>query len=304
MPEPKFRVVSVYPPNGATGVPADTVIRIVFNSQIGLYIGDNTWTNPSVGGKWYIDDPTGNKTSTHFQPTTTFSTNTYYTVTINGLTSDLEGYQLGANYTWSFTTGLFEVLAVSPPDGSDDVALYRPLTVFLTSQLDTGTIRSSISISPPTPGKLNIFERFTGFTFTPEPELLPDTPYTIRIDTTIRSLLGERISAPQEFNFRTDVFRVVMSSPYQNQKNVTRFIFRIEVYFNSLIDTGTVRSSFNAPGILGRFEFIENANYFYYYPINAPLPANTTFIISVSRGVYSRGGVQLGEPYTFNFTTN
>jgi Bacterial Ig-like domain len=303
MPEPKFRVVSVYPPDGATGVPADTIIRIVFNSQIGTYVGENTRMNPSIGGKWYIDDPNGNKTSIHFQPTTTFSTNTQYSVTINGLTSDLDGYQLGNNYVWSFTTGAFEVLTVSPPDGSMDVALYRPLTVFLTSQLDTATIRSSLSISPPTPGKLHFFERFTGFTFVPDPELLPDTPYTIRIDTTIRSLLGERISQPEEFNFRSDIFRVILTSPYQNQRGVTRFLFRIEVYFNSLIDTSTVRTSFNAPGIYGRFEFIENANCFYYYPINVPLPANTTFLISISRGIYSKGGVQLGEPYTFSFTT-
>jgi hypothetical protein len=297
-------VVSVFPSNGATNVPADTVIRIVFNSPIGLYVGDNTNTNPNVGGKWYIDDPMGDKTSIHFKPTTTFSTNTHYTVTINGLTSDLDGYQLGTNYVWSFTTGAFEVLNVSPPDGSDDVALYRPLTVFLTSQLDTATIRSSISIWPPTPGTLSFFERFTGFTFAPDPELIPDTPYTIRIDTSIRSLLGERIPEPEEFNFRTDVFRVILTSPYHNQRNVTRFLFRIEVYFNSLIDTSAVRTSFSAPGITGRFEFIENANYFYFYPINSPLPSNTTFIISVSRGIYSIGGVQLGEPYTFAFTTS
>jgi hypothetical protein len=304
MPEPKFRVISVYPPHGATGIPADTVIRIVFNSQVGLYIGDNTRINPSVGGKWYLDDPIGDKTSIHFLPTTTFSTNTEYTVTINGLTSDLDGYQLGENYIWSFTTGAFEILTVSPPDGSIEVPLYRPLTVFLTSQLDTGTIRSSITISPPTPGKLNFFERFTGFTFAPDPELLPDTPYTIRIDTTIRSLLGERISAPQEFNFRTDIFRVILTSPYQNQRNVTRFLFRIEVYFNSLIDTSTVRASFNTPGIQGRFELIENSNYFYYYPTNSPLPPNTAFLIGISRGVRSKGGIQLGAAYTSTFTTS
>jgi hypothetical protein len=213
MPEPKFRVVSVYPPDGASGVPADTVIRIIFNSQVGTYVGDNTRMNPSIGGKWYLDDPNGNRTSIHFQPGTTFSTNTQYTVTINGLTSDLDGYQLGTNYVWSFTTGSFKVLSISPPDGSLEVALYRPLTVFLTSQIDTSTIRSSITISPPTPGKLKLFERFTGFTFVPDPELLPDTPYTIRIDTTIRSLLGERIPEPEEFNFRTDKFRVLLTSP-------------------------------------------------------------------------------------------
>lgn len=304
MPEPKFRVVRVYPPNGATGVPADTVIRIVFNSQVGLYIGDNTQMNPSVGGKWYLDNPSGDRISIRFEPTTTFSTNTLYTATINGLTSDLDGYQLGASYTWSFTTGSFEILTVSPPDGSIAVPLYRPLTVFLTSQIDTGTIRSSFSVFPPTAGKLSFFEQFTGFTFAPEPELLPDTPYTIRIDTSIRSLLGETISAPGQYNFRTDIFRVILTSPYHNQRSVTRFLFRIEVYFNSLIDTAMIRTAFSAPGMQGRFEFIENANYFYYYPINTPLPANTTFLISISRGVYSRGGVQLGEPYTFSFTTS
>lgn len=303
VPEPKFRVVSVFPPNGSTGVPADTIIRIVFNSVIGLYIGNNTHIVPSVGGSWYLDDITGIKTSIHFKPTTTFSTNTNYTVTINGLTMDLDGYQLGENYTWSFTTGAFEVRNVSPTDGSTDIHLYRPISIFLTSQLDTGTIRSSVTISPETPGIFNFFEKFTGFTYTPIPELLADTQYTIRIDTTIRSLLGEKLSSPKEFTFRTDKFLTILTSPYNNQKLVSRFLFRIEAYFNSLLDTSTIRQSFNIPGIPGRFEIIEDANYFYYYPVNTPLPPNTIYIASISRNLRSKGGVQLGEAYTFIFST-
>lgn len=92
------------PSNGATNIPIDTPITIVFNEAI-----DSSSFTPSAflltGGGIsipYTINISGSQAT--ITPTANLATNTTYTATVTTSVKDLAGNPLASNYTWTFTT--------------------------------------------------------------------------------------------------------------------------------------------------------------------------------------------------------
>lgn len=298
-PEPALRVVSVFPVEGATGVPSDTSVLLQFNSSIDRSIVSSLEIQPSLGGRWEIIDAT----SIRFRPDTSFKTNTTYTIKVYKYANDVYGNLLPKEFVSSFTTGYFTVILTSPSDGSENVSLYRSISVMFNSPLDISSVPGAFKITPQLAGQLNLYERHTVFTFVPEPELAAESIYTVTIDTTLRSIRGDKLSAPHQFSFATGRLEVIFTSPFNGSVNISRFLNRIEMYFNARLDTSTVRAAFNNGSITGSLQIDPNGEYFYYYVTGAPLHDNTMYTLGVSTALRTRGGVYLKLPYFFSFTT-
>ena len=130
-----------------------------------------------------------------------------------------------------------------------------------------------------------------------------ETLYTVNIDTTLRAKNGTQLSEPYEFSFRTAPFQIYYTRPNDGQSNVSRYLYSIEISSNGVIDTSTVRSAFNAPGITGTFTFYDGSNLFYHYLTNLPLDANTSYTVTINTSLRTKAGDRLESPYTFSFTT-
>ncbi len=94
-------IVAVSPLNGATNVPLNAAVTATFSEAMdptGL-VGQ---TSSGVSGELAYDSSTYTVT---FTSTSNLSPNTKYTATVSGTAKDLSGNQMGADYSWSFTTG-------------------------------------------------------------------------------------------------------------------------------------------------------------------------------------------------------
>lgn len=101
-------VFSTVPAANATAVAKTDGISITFSEKIDVatLTPPNTVTVSSAGGAVTVS-LTIDLAGTHLRitPSAALSPNTLYTVVIKNTVKDLAGNTLGANYTWSFTTG-------------------------------------------------------------------------------------------------------------------------------------------------------------------------------------------------------
>ena len=135
-------VTSVSPAGGSTNVAGSASLTVLFSEAVDpATVSTSTieLRNPSnvvVASTVTYDGAT--RTAT-LRPNATLSSSTTYTATVKGGTSgvkDLAGNPLGANFTWSFTTGVVDVTAPS-------VSITSPAA----SATVTGTVTVSASAS-------------------------------------------------------------------------------------------------------------------------------------------------------------
>lgn len=303
-PEPYFRVKYVYPENGAYNVNTGYSVYLLFNSPIDTSIFSFMQITPEISGKWYIETYHYDSTYVFFSPINLLSNNITYTISVQQGAKDKYGNQLQQPFNSSFTTRAFMVSYTYPQNGKDNISLTRSVEIGFTNYLDTSTIRRSFSITPNVEGYLNYYNNSSHFYFNHySDEFIPETTYTVKIDTSIRSASGDRLLSPYQFSFKTAPFKISYTYPNNGSIIKSRYLSSIFVECNSRIDTSTIRSSFSIPGITGYFYYYHGSNYFNFYPTNTPLEANRTYTATISTSFKSIRGVSLKEPYSFSFTT-
>ncbi|MBA4311973.1 MAG: hypothetical protein C0417_05025 [Chlorobiaceae bacterium] len=301
-PEPYFRIKDIYPPNGAQNVNTGSSISLIFNSPVDTSIFSFIQITPPISGRWRVDSY--DSTYLYYSYANRLSHNATYTINIQQSAKDKYGNQLQQPFNSSFTTGTFRVSSTYPQNGMENIHLTNSVEIYFTNYLDTSTIRRSFSITPNVNGYLNFNNNSSYLYFNHySDEFIPETTYTVRIDTSIRSANGDRMLSPYQFSFRTAPFKITYTYPYDGSTNVSRYLSSISVECNSSIDTSTIRSSFSIPGITGYSSSYYGSNYFYFYPTNTPLDANTTYTATISTSLKSIKGARLKEPYSFSFTT-
>jgi hypothetical protein len=301
-PEPFFRISRAYPENGSTNIgPVYQQPVLYFNSPVDSSILAAVNISPSVAGRWetaeYMDS-----TRIHFMfdQNSSLQNGTMYTMTVGSTARDKYGNQLPAPFSSSFSTIPFQVSSTYPSDGETRVNPQNPIVVYTTAFLDTSTIRSAFSTSPTIEGTFSIAQGSSSFAFYPLGGMTPSTTYGVSISTNLKSKYGTSLAAAKTFSFTTEGFRVTYTTPWNGQTNVSRYT-NISVYFNTPIDTGSVRTAFGIPGVNGSFS-LSGSDYFVFSP-SSPLTANTNYTATVSTAIRSKSGHYLGSPYTFSFTT-
>lgn len=299
VPEPHFRVRSVYPANGETGVLYYRYIYLYFNSPVDTSIFSAIQITPPIPvGEWiiYYDD----STSIVFDHEG-LNNGITYTVFVDGNARDKYGNQLTQPYSSSFTTEVFRVRNSYPPNGSTNVSLNNSIGASFTGLLDTGTVRTAVSINPPVTGTFSLYDGSSSFYFSPTDGLAGNTLYTVTISTALRSKEGVGLATPYTFSFTTAPFQITNTNPDDGQTNVSRGT-SIAVYFNGMLDTATVQSAFSVtPSIVGSFYYY-TTSYFYFYP-SSTLAPNQTYSVTISNSIRSKSGSNIQSPYTFSFTT-
>ncbi len=300
MPEPYFRVRRIYPENGTTNWSSGSV-ELYFNSKVDSSIGSFIQFSPPVSGYWYI--PSYDSSTAYFSPIqpSGFKENTTYTITMNTGAHDKYGNHLTQPFVSSFSTTSFKITSAYPY--GQNISMSSGISISCSAAYDTGSVRKAFKIVPTTSGYFSLYDGSTYLNFYPDDGLNPETNYEVTIDTSFRSRAGGRLASAFQFSFRTEAFKVEGSYPYSNSTDVSRNLYSIDVYCNAIIDTGTIRSAFSIPGITGHYYLYSGTSSFTFYPDNTPLPANTTYIATVSTALKSKNGYALKAPYIFSFTT-
>jgi len=137
-------VAGTVPAPGATGVSPYAELHAVFSEPIDPATLDWTLSGPSgdVPGTVTYDEESASAT---FAPADFLAPLASYTAVIAGTLQDLRGNAMGADYTWSFTTGPADtaapwVVSTSPAAGETGVSLYAAVIITLSEAMDPATI--------------------------------------------------------------------------------------------------------------------------------------------------------------------
>ncbi len=301
MPEPYFRVRAVSPANGATNVsPTNYYITLALNSTVDTSFHSFVQMNPPITGQWFLST---DSITLYYVSSPALRTSTTYTITIGTEAHNKFGNHLQQPFISAFTTLPFEVASTYPSDGSTNVGVMQSISINFTGQPDTSTVRAALTAHPPIAGQYYYYSPAT-VQLNPMGEMFLDSVYAVTIDTSIRGYDGGRLSAPYTFSFRTVPFEVSSTYPYDGSTFVSPYS-SVGVFFNALIDTGSVRSSFSLLDSLnhslsGYYTMYSNG---FYFSASADLKPYSVYTAKITTGLRANQGKVLKVPYMFSFTT-
>jgi hypothetical protein len=298
-PEPYFRFLSSSPRDGEQSVRPWSTLSISFNSPINANLFSSLQMVPPVPGRWFILD---DSSSADFQHPRPFPFNTSITVSVNAGAVDGEGHLIHSPASFTFKTKPFEVTGTYPQQlGQFPLGLTQAVQINFSGPIDTSTVRNAFSISPDV--GISLIPYSEVIFFRPSGEFKANTAYIVTLGTGLQGDDGTPLTTPVSLSFTTDRFHMSGTNPSNGSDGVDRGTV-IYVYFNSLIDTGSVRSSFSVtPSTAGTFDFDTPPTDRFGFRPNTHLAAYTIYTVTISGAMRSGGGNTLGSPNEFSFGT-
>jgi WD40 repeat protein len=211
------------------------------------------------------------------------------------------------------TAGRPALVEASPADGADDVPVDEPIALTFSSLMDTSSVESALRLRPSFPHEL----RWSGelLEIVPTQPLRPGSRYEISIQDHAADVAGVALSEPISLEFTTVAPGLAVETlvPADGIDGVAPFS-PIAVVFDRPVDpdsvsddviliTPEVAGSIEVTSIPGTEGSDEAGGRVLRFVPSGPLPANTTFEISLAPGITSVAGGGLGRPAEWSFTT-
>ncbi len=204
-------VLSNTPLNGATGVTAKDLISATFNLPMDpTTLNTSTFTLTSPAGPVSGNVMRGSDSMAIFTPSNPLASKTTFTATITTGAKSVSGLALGANYTWSFTTGGGNVTtpmvqSTNPASGASGVPINGNVTATFSEAMDPATLTTGTftlaSGAGPVSGSVN-YANLTAV-FNPTTQLAGSTLYTAKVTTGAKSAFGVALAANVIWTFTT-----------------------------------------------------------------------------------------------------
>jgi Ice-binding-like/Bacterial Ig-like domain len=206
-------VISVTPPNGATGVCPSSVVTATFSQPMNpATINTTTFTLTGPGPTPVAGVVTYDASTATFMPSSPLTLSTLYTATITTGAQDLAGNALAGNFVWSFTTSSAPcaptVISVAPPDGANGICPNSVVVATFSEAMNPATINTTTFTltgpgTTPVAGTVTYVVSSYVATFTPTSPLELGTLYTATITTGAQDLGGDPLANDFVWTFTT-----------------------------------------------------------------------------------------------------
>ena len=216
-------VASVYPTDGATGVPTSAQIKVIFSEEMDAStINTDTFTlsGSKVEGTVSYDAETKTATLTPASPLEEQHT---YVATIAASVKDKLGTELGRSYTWSFTTAdetAPSVSSVSPTHGSAGEAPEVTITVTFDEAMDSSSLNSNTfkvgSSNGIATGTISYNSANNTATFSPQIYLHNTLTYLVTIAASVKDEAGNALGADYTWSFSIRDLSVALTLTYND----------------------------------------------------------------------------------------
>ncbi|MFC1934184.1 Ig-like domain-containing protein [Chloroflexota bacterium] len=217
-----YFVEYTYPANGATNVPVEACISVVFSGSMNKASAESAFiVNPPMAGKFIWIS-----TVMSFYPAVPLDYSTEYTVIIESTAKDLAGDNIKP-YIGRFVTepapiadspGIADttppsVTYVTPADGSTNVPVGTYISVSFDEPMDKSSAESAFTLNPTVAGKIVWLDNM--MLFYPTGILDYYTEYTVTIDSTAKDLAGN--------NIKQYIWRFVTENPLGEESETEPF---------------------------------------------------------------------------------
>jgi hypothetical protein len=326
MPPPT--VVSVTPPNLATGVCPNKVITATFSEPMDpTTITSANFLLKATGGST-IPGTVSYYAATNtaiFSPSAALALNTSYTPTLTTGVKDLFGNNLAAAFTWTFATGANPCsppappASVTPANGATGICPNTVITATYAQAMNPATINATDFLVNATggaavAGTVSANAAGTVYTFTPAAALALSTAYTVTLTTGAQDTFGNAMSANYVWTFTTGTSTCVPApAAPPTVSNVTPANGAMGVCLNA-VATATFNTAMNpaslnantftlSPGVTGTVTLDSTGKVATFTP-SAPLTVGTLYIATITTGAQNAAGTALAAPFTWSFTTS
>lgn len=239
-----------------------------------------------------------------------------YTVTVRPGIRDLAGNlmsELPDPFTFE-TAGPPEVVETVPADGADEVALAEPIAVTFSTLMDTASVEAALRLRPAFPHEVRWSGRL--LEIVPSEPLLTDQEYEVSIGPGAFDVSGVSLEQPASIGFRTVSVGLEAATlvPADGTDGIAP-TSPIAVIFDRPLDAGSISSDdllTIVPDVAGSLALVDatgeepgepsDGTILRFVP-SGPLPANTTFEVTLGTAVTSLSGDGLAETLTWSFTT-
>ncbi len=295
-PEPYFRVTAATE-SLQTGYP----FIMNFNSLVDSSVLASIHISPPVSGNWTVSP---DSMAVIAYPLYLLMNDSVYAVTVTTDAHDKFGNYIPTTFSStlrSVTTSEFRIMTAMPNKTAS--TLYQPIYIGCSRFIDTATIRPAFHSSPKVTGNFFI-PGDVYFYFNVTKNYIPETTYTITIDSTLQEDNGSTLSAPFIFTFKTPDFHISSTYPGDGQTDVPPSVW-IDVMLNGFIDTASVPVAFslvdrNNIVVAGTFGYYGHG--FYFEP-SAALMKSMDYSVTITTGIHTPEGIHLKAAHTFSFKT-
>jgi Tol biopolymer transport system component len=266
--------------------------------------------SPAVSGTY-----SWSGTTMVFTPRQRLPLATKFAISIGPGVRDLAGNASnGTSGSFAFTTvGEPRVVATAPADEAIDVPVGTSIQLTFSTLMDTASVERSLQIIPSTPVTL----RWSGerLTIVPSDPLLPDQRYIILLGNPSTDLAGTPLAPELRLAFQTQASTLAADQqvPADGSQGIAVGT-PIAVFFDRPLATSGANASLLSisPQVAGTTEIVAPegaaatngaARTVLRFTPSGPLPADTTFTVTVARGVRAADGTQLPVELQWTFTT-
>lgn len=317
-PQPAPSVMSVNPANGATGVAIGQVITVNFSEAMSSSsINNTTFTLTGAGGTSLAGTvASSGSTATFTPPSSGFSPNTQYTITVTKGAQNQQGTGLASNFVSTFTTAaLPTVTATVPLAGAILVPTGVTVIATFSVAMDPTTINTTTFTLTQLGGVLapgTVTYTGTTATFAPAAELAPNAVYTATITTGAKTTAGFAMASNYQWKFQTGASTgassptVIFTDP-ANAATGVPINQKIAATFSEAMDPATITTAtfqVTSPGgtsITGTVVYVPLGATATFTPTNTLSPL-TTYTATITTGASSLTGHALAANFVWSFT--
>jgi hypothetical protein len=249
-----------------------------------------------------------------FTPIDPLPLSTTFRVQVASGVRDRAGNEMAAAATFTFqTVGQPRVVATQPADAGTDVPLDAPIELTFSTLMDTASVADALSVTP----RIDYRLRWSGqhLSIVPTDALDPGRTYAVRIGVEAQDTGGASLRVPFILRFTTvsGALRPATIVPSDGSQGIA-VTSPIALFFDRPLDPASVTDDLIeiSPAVAGRLEAIaapgaaglsDDSRRILRFQPSGPLPANTTFDVTISDGLRAADGAQLIEPIHWTFLT-
>lgn len=199
-------VTATSPTNEALNVAATAEVRVTFSEALDPATVTGATFTVTRGGAPIAGAVTYAGTTATFAPSSALALDGSFLVTVSTGVTDLEGNALATAFSWTFTTpNRPTVIATSPVDGDQGVALDRPVQATFSVGMDPATITAATFLVKQGATALPGVVTYAGTTatFAPTSDYPLATTLTATITTGAKDLSGNAPGQARVWTFKT-----------------------------------------------------------------------------------------------------
>ncbi|KAA3664089.1 MAG: hypothetical protein DWQ04_07490, partial [Chloroflexi bacterium] len=240
-------------------------------------------------------DLTGDDTTFTLKATESLMPETIYRFTLDETAVSTAQVPIPNALTWTYQIDSM-IASITGPTADNRT---QDLVITFNYPMDPASVAETLTIDPPTPGKLTWNSKQTIATFTPDAPLGSGTEFQISFDGVLLDADGEPLTLPAPFSFFTPPPILAVYPQYDSIPPNTR----VEILFDRPMDQAATNAAFSiTPAIDGDFSWDDTMLIF--TPAEERFASRTSYTVAIAPSALdAEGDTILNEPYIFTFHT-